>query len=285
MKNLMKSKSGSDMIKLLLSYGVILLMSIIIIYPLLWTVFSSFNGASTLFSTTLIPKDFTLSHYRWLFDLEQSNYLYWYKNTLILATGTMFFQTFIVALTAYGFSRFRFMGRKYGLITLLVIQMIPTLSALIAYFTLALTLGMLDHVGFLMFIYIGGGIPMSTYLMKGYMDTIPRSLDEAMRIDGAGHIKIFRQIIIPLAKPMIVVVALTSFMGVFGDYILADLILRSPHKRTLAVGLHALISERFGNEFTKFAAGSILIAVPISLVFLVLQKYLISGLSSGSVKG
>lgn len=285
MKKFTLTKKAGDRLSSLLSYTVLILMSIIIIYPLLWTVFSSFNGSSTLFSSTLIPENFTLEHYKWLFDTSSSDYLIWYKNTLILAIGTMFFQTAIVTITGYAFSRFRFVGRKYGLLTFLVIQMVPTISALIAYFTLSLTLGMLDNVGFLMLIYIGGGIPMNTYLMKGYMDTIPRSLDEAMRIDGAGHLRIFWQIILPLAKPMVAVVAIWAFTGVFGDYILAELILRSSEKQTLAVGLHGLISEKYGNEFTKFAAGSILIAVPIGALFLSMQKFLIGGLASGSVKG
>ena len=126
---------------------------------------------------------------------------------------------------------------------------------------------------------------MNTWLMKGYLDTIPRDLDESARMDGAGHLRIFLQIILPLAKPILAVVALFSFIAPFGDFILARIMLRTEEKFTMGVGLFELVSNQFGNEFTTFAAGSVLIAIPITILFLMFQRFFVSGLTAGGTKG
>ena len=169
--------------------------------------------------------------------------------------------------------------------TFLILQMIPNFAALIAIYVLAVLTDLLDTHLALVLVYTGGAIPMNTYLMKGYLDTIPKELDESARMDGAGHFRIFWQIVMPLAKPMIAVIALFTFITPFTDFILARILLRSEDKFTLAVGLFEMISKQFGNEFTKFAAGAVLIAIPISILFLSLQKYFISGLTAGGTKG
>ncbi|OZM56335.1 sugar ABC transporter permease [Lottiidibacillus patelloidae] len=275
----------NKIIRLTLSYLVILFMFVVILYPLIWIVGSSFNPGNSLMSSSIIPKDATLKHYKELFDLEKSDYLLWYWNTLKICFLTMVFSVILVSLTAYSFSRYRFIGRKNGLVTFLILQMVPNFAALIAIFVLALVTGLLDtHLG-LILIYVGGAIPMNTWLMKGYLDTIPKELDEAARMDGAGHFRIFWQIIMPLAKPIIAVVSLFTFIMPFTDFILARVLLRSEENFTLAVGLYDMVAKQFGNEFTKFAAGAVLIALPISILFLSLQKYFISGLTAGGTKG
>lgn len=272
-------------IRLTLSYIVIGVMIIIILYPILWIIGSSFNPGSSLSGTTMIPENATLKHYQELFDPERSDYLLWYWNTLKICVVTMILSVILVSFTAYSFSRYRFVGRKNGLMTFLILQMIPNFAALIAIFVLANLTGLLDtHLG-LILIYTGGSIPMNTYLMKGYLDTIPKDLDESARMDGAGHFRIFIQIIMPLAKPIIGVIALFTFIGPFTDFILARILLRSEEKFTLAVGLYQMVAKQFGNEFTLFAAGAVLIAVPISILFLFLQKYFVTGLTTGGVKG
>jgi arabinogalactan oligomer/maltooligosaccharide transport system permease protein len=148
-----------------------------------------------------------------------------------------------------------------------------------------LVTGLLDTHLALILIYVGGLLPMNTWLAKGYFDTIPKELDESARMDGAGHFRIFWQIVLPLAKPILAVIALFSFITPFTDFILARIILRSDEKFTLAVGLYDLVAKNFGAEFTKFAAGAVLIAIPIALLFLSLQRFLISGLTAGGVKG
>ena len=260
-------------------------MFAIILYPVIWIIGSSFNPGDSLSSSKLIPDNASLTHYKSLFNLEESDYLLWYWNTIKICTITMVLSVAMVSLTGYSFSRYRFVGRKNGLLTFLILQMIPNFAALIAIYVLALTTGLLDTHLSLILVYTGGAIPMNTWLMKGYIDSIPRELDESARMDGAGHFRIFIQIVMPLAKPIVAVVSLFTFITPFTDFILANVLLSSEEKFTLAVGLYDLIADQFGNEFTKFAAGSVLIAIPISILFLSLQKYFVSGLTAGGTKG
>jgi arabinogalactan oligomer/maltooligosaccharide transport system permease protein len=167
----------------------------------------------------------------------------------------------------------------------LIVQMVPTTAALTAFFVMALLLGALDQTWFLAFLYIGGGIPMNTWLMKGYFDTVPIDLDESAKLDGAGHFRIFFQIVLPLVKPMIAVQSLWAFMGPFGEYMLAKFLLRTPENYTVAIGLQTFINNPFDQKVALFAAGAILIAVPISILFFMLQKHFVSGLTGGGTKG
>ncbi|MEC2077536.1 sugar ABC transporter permease [Metabacillus fastidiosus] len=279
------SMKKERIIRLTLSYLVIFVMFAIILYPVLWIIGSSFNPGQSLSGSSIIPENATLKHYQFLFDLEKSNYLYWYWNSLKVSFLTMALTVIMVSLTAYTFSRYRFIGRKNGLLAFLILQMVPNFAALIAIFVLALLTGLLDtHLG-LILVYVGGQIPINTWLMKGYLDTIPKELDESAKIDGAGHLRIFLQIIMPLAKPIIAVVALFSFIAPFADFIIANILLRSEKNFTLAVGLYNMVAKQFGAEFTKFAAGSVLIAIPIAILFLAFQRYFVSGLTAGGTKG
>lgn len=266
-------------------YLIVLLMFLIISYPLLWTISLSLNPGSSLFSSSLIPENWSFVHYNWLFNDPSSNYLLWYKNTLFVATITSIASVLVVAFVAFAFSRYEFVGRKYGIYSFLLLQMFPVLMGMVAIYLLLNTVGLLDSLWGLVIIYIGGGLPMNAFLVKGYFDTIPRDLDESAKIDGAGHFRIFFQILLPLAKPIIAVVALFNFMSPFMDFLLPRIILRSPEKFTLALGLFNFINDKFANNFTRFAAGAVLIAVPIAIVFLFLQRYLISGLADGATKG
>jgi len=279
------SKKHGKLIRLTVSYLIILTMCAIVLYPLLWVLGSSFNPGDSLSGSRMIPENPTLKHYAFLFDLERSNYLLWYWNSMKISLLTMVLSVILVSFTAYSFSRYRFVGRKNGLMTFLILQMIPNFAALIAIFVLATRLGLIDsHYGLILF-YVGGQIPMSTWLMKGYLDTIPKDLDESARMDGAGHFRIFIQIIMPLAKPIISVVALFAFIAPLGDFIIARILLRSNEQFTLAVGLYDLVAKQFGNSFTTFAAGAVLVSVPIALLFLAFQKYFVSGLTAGGTKG
>lgn len=272
-------------IQLIGIYGSIIIMFVIILYPLLWTFGLSLNPGSSLFGAKMIPDNWSFKHYIWLFTDPQSDYLIWYKNTLIVAFASSIGSTIIVSLVAYAFSRYRFVGRKYGLYTFLLLQMFPVLMAMVAIYILLNLVGLLDSLLGLIIIYIGGSIPMNAFLVKGYFDTIPRELDESARMDGAGHFRVLFTIMLPLAKPILAVVALFNFMAPFMDFILPRIILRSPENYTLALGLYNFVNAQFANNFTRFAAGSILIAIPIAIVFLMLQRYLISGLTSGATKG
>ncbi|ELN1776216.1 sugar ABC transporter permease [Staphylococcus pseudintermedius] len=266
-------------------YGFIAFMFVVTLYPLLWTFGISLNPGTTLYGAKMIPDNATFANYIYLLTDENSQYLTWYKNTLLVASANALFSVIFVTLTSYAFSRYRFVGRKYGLITFLILQMFPVLMAMVAIYILLNTIGLLDSLLGLTLVYIGGSIPMNAFLVKGYFDTIPKELDESAKIDGASHMRIFFQIMLPLAKPILAVVALFNFMGPFMDFILPKILLRSPEKYTLAVGLFNFINHQYANNFTVFAAGAIMIALPISIVFLFLQKYLVSGLTAGATKG
>ncbi|MDN3954225.1 sugar ABC transporter permease [Sporolactobacillus laevolacticus] len=266
-----------------LTYLFLIVLSIIILYPMLITVQSAFNASDLAAFTLDLHMHWTLANFHQLF--YETLYLTWFKNTMIIAVLTMIIQVVIVTLAGYTYSRYRFKGRKNGLIMFLVIQMVPTMAALTAFFVLGLIINGLDHYWFLTMIYVGGGIPMNTWLMKGYFDTIPRDLDESARIDGAGHLRILWQINLPLAMPMIAVQALWAFMGPFGDYLLAAFLLRTPENLTVAVGLQQFISNPTNQRVAMFAAGSFLISIPIVILFFFLQRYFQSGLTAGGTKG
>ncbi|MBU7594756.1 sugar ABC transporter permease [Metabacillus halosaccharovorans] len=280
--NMKRKKS----ISLLISYTILAFMAVIIIYPLLWTIGASFNPGNSLISTSIIPKNPTLDHYKELFAGKESlQYGQWYLNSLKISVFTMIGTILSVSFTAYAFSRFRFKGRKNALTLFLLLQMIPQFSALIALFVLAQILGMMNSHWLLILLYIGGQIPMNTYLMKGYMDSIPRDLDESAMIDGASNTRIFWQIIMPLSRPMIAVVAMNGFTGPLGDFVLSSTILRSPEAYTLPIGLYNLVNDVMGASYTTFAAGAILISIPIAIIFILLQKNFVSGLTAGGTKG
>lgn len=265
------------------TYLFLIVLSIIIVYPLLITAESAFN-ASSIVAFKLDPHiHWTMNNFKELFT--QTLYLTWFKNTMIIAIWTMIIQVIIVTLAGYTYSRYRFRGRKKGLVFFLIIQMVPTMAALTAFFVLGLLINGLNHYWYLVIVYVGGGIPMNTWLMKGYFDTIPRDLDESARIDGAGHLRILCQINLPLAMPMIAVQALWAFMGPFGDFLLAAFLLRTPSSLTVAVGLQQFISNPTSQNVSLFAAGSFLISIPIVLLFFFLQRYFQSGLTAGGTKG
>ena len=269
-----------------LAYILLIAVCVIIIYPLLWTIGASFNPGNSLVSTSIIPKNPTNEHYVKLFAGEGNLfYKQWYLNSLKISVFTMLLSLISVSFTAYAFSRFRFKGRKNGLTLFMLLQMIPQFSALTAIFVLGQMLGLINSHWLLILIYVGGQIPMNSYLLKGYMDTIPMDLDESARIDGASRTRIFWQIIIPLSRPMLAVVAMNGFTGPLGDFALSSVILRNPESYTLPIGLYKLVSDKLGASYTTFAAGAILISIPIVIVFLSLQKHFVSSLTAGGTKG
>ena len=269
-----------------LAYILLIAVCVIIIYPLLWTIGASFNPGNSLVSTSIIPKNPTNEHYVKLFAGEGNLfYKQWYLNSLKISVFTMLLSLLSVSFTAYAFSRFRFKGRQNGLTLFMLLQMIPQFSALTAIFVLGQMLGLINSHWLLILIYVGGQIPMNSYLLKGYMDTIPMDLDESARIDGASRTRIFWQIIIPLSRPMLAVVAMNGFTGPLGDFALSSVILRNPESYTLPIGLYKLVSDKMGASYTTFAAGAILISIPIVIVFLSLQKHFVSSLTAGGTKG
>ena len=278
-----KKFNAKKAIKMIPVYMLLVFMSLIVLAPVVWIVGSSLNPGTSLFSSDIFPKEPTLRHYRDLFT--ETDYKIWYLNTLKIATVNMILSVILTTLTAYVFSRFRFKGRRITIITMLILQMFPSFMSMTAIYVLLYRLNLLNtHLG-LILVYASGQIPYNTWLCKGYFEGIPKSLDEAAKIDGASNMTIFRKIIIPLAKPIITFVAITNFISPWFDFVFPQLILRSSSKKTLALGLFEWIQKNQNTYFTRFAAGSILVAVPVTVLFLYLQKYIVQGLSAGANKG
>ena len=278
-----KQKSAGNIILDILTYTLLIIIALIVILPVVWIVLSSFQVGTTLYSSTFIPDRLTFEHYVNLFT--KTDYPIWYKNTLKIAFFNMVIGVLVTTVTAYTFSRYRFKGRKNVMIGMLVLQMFPSFLSMTAIVVIITKLNLMDTHWGLILVYAAGQIPYNAWLIKGYFDGIPKSLDEAARIDGAGHLTIFWKVIMPLAKPILVLVALTNFTGPWFDFIFPKLILRSKETKTLAIGIFEWVQGRADNNFTLFAAGSILIAIPIVILFGILQKHIVEGLSAGATKG
>lgn len=277
-------------VRLVLSYILLACIAVVSIYPALWTIMSSLKVGDSLFSDSFIPKQFTLKHYYDLFHPEQISggkqvpYVRWYWNTLKIATISMILGTFIQLLTAYAVSRFRFRGRKTLLSTVLVLGMFPGFMSMIAIYVFLVQLNLLDTPWALIIVY-SAGAALGLFVAKGFFDTIPRSLEEAATIDGASHFQTFWKIILPLSRPIITYISLMTFTGAWMDFIFARLILRSREQWTLAVGLFDLVNSYASTAFTLFAAGAVLVAIPITILFAFTQRFLVDGLTSGASKG
>lgn len=250
--------------------------------PLYFVLIASFQNGEAFFSETLLPTSFTFDNYINL--IKTTDFPTWLKNSLFLSFGVAILQTFLTTLAAYAFSRLRFFGRKYGLMSLLILQMFPNFMAVAAIFGALAKLDMMDNLWVLILVMAGGNA-FNIWLMKGYLDSLPKDIDEAATVDGANSWDIFRRIILPLSVPMLAVVFLFSFIGVFSEFVLSSALLKSPENLTLAVGLSQFIKNQFAANWTMFAAAAVLASVPVVIIFMTLQKWIASGLVSGSVKG
>ncbi|MGG4103814.1 sugar ABC transporter permease [Paenibacillus lautus] len=264
-------------------YMIFIVLFITTIYPIIWVIGTSLNPGNTLLVSQMFPDHPTITHYVDL--MRNTDFGLWYKNTIKIAISNAVISTSLVAATAYAFSRFRFKGRQTGLMTLLILQMFPGFLSVMALFVLLLQTRLLDtHLG-LILIYAGGSISMGTWVMKGHFDTIPKSLEEAAFMDGASNKDSFLKIILPLSLPAITFVALNSFITPFMDFILPQIVLRSSEKMTLAQGLYNMVANETNSSFTLFAAGAVLVALPITILYMYFQKYLINGIAAGADKG
>ena len=263
-------------------------MIVIAVFPLLYALSASVNPAGTLTGSYELFRAVSLENY---LELGSTPFLLWMRNSLFVSSVTAIGTVLMGAAAAYAFSRFRFTGRRAGLTTLLLLQMFPQMLAFVAIFLvlLAITdvfpqLGLNSRMG-LIAVYLGGALGVNTFLMYGFFNTVPRELDEAAKIDGASHAQIFWTIILRLVAPILAVVGLLSFIGTFGDFLIAKVVLQRPEEFTLAVGLYFWAADERTAKWGLFAAGAVLAAIPVILLFLFLQKYIVAGLTAGSVKG
>ena len=277
-------KTWHDYMSILITYAVLIAVSIIIIYPLLYVVGSAFSTANSLQGIGKNPfsQELSLKQFTRLFN--DTNYLIWYQNTFIIAIITCLSTLVITSTAAYIFSRFKFVLRKQMMIAFLVLQIFPSFIGMVAIYVLLLRIGGLDSKWGLALVYIAGGVPYNVWLVKNYMDSIPKSYDEAARIDGASNFTVYRRIILPLAKPILTFLLITSFTGPWMDFIIPRLVLRSDKQFTLALGLFNMINGRAANNYTMFAAGALLIAVPFVVLFLAGQRSLMAALGPSGVK-
>ncbi len=270
---------------------VAIVVSIFAIFPLLYVLSASLNPQGTLTGSNQLFSAIGIDSYVRILTDPQIPYPMWFLNTIVVATVTGFVMVFIGALAAYAFSRMRFAGRRVGLITIVVVQMFPQLLAVVAIFLMMSTIGDwfpaigLNTLSGLILIYLGGALGVNTYLMYGFFNTIPKELDEAAKIDGAGHARIFFTIILRLVAPILAVVGLLSFIGIVNEYVIASVMLIDPEKQTLVVGLTKLVSNPRYADWSAFSAGAVMAAIPVVVVFLLLQKYIVGGLTAGATKG
>lgn len=260
---------------------------IAVLMPVLWVVLASFQQGGNLYGGG--GGNLTTANYRSL--LSGSRFMLWVRNS-ILVCGTSSLLALCFSTTAgYAFSRFRFVGRKYGLLTLVILQMFPAMMAMWALYML---LELLDRwtggiIGFnlvgLTLIYAGGGIPFNIWMIKGYLDSIPKELEESAYVDGASKWQTFSLVTLPLMGPILVVVGVLTFIGAYNDFLIPSIVLLDDSQYTLAVGLRSFISGRYDTNWAEFAAASVLGALPILVVFLSLQRFLVEGMTKGAVKG
>lgn len=271
-------------------HGVILLLCAFSVFPVLWVVSASFNATNNMSLQTLIPKQPTVNHYVELFTSDRYQYTSWLLNSLKVTVVTAALTVMLAALGAYSFSRFRFKGRRVGLLSLLLIQMFPQMLAMVAIFLLILSLGSIfpwaglnTHTG-LILVYLGGAMGFNTWLMKGYFDTIPRSLEESAKVDGASPFQAFYKIVLPLARPILATIFVLSFISTYSELILAQILLRAGSQFTLPVGMALMVSDQWSQRWGMFSAGALIAMVPFLVVFIIAQRSLVSGLTRGSVK-
>lgn len=261
------------------------------IYPILYVLTNSFADFANLTNSKLIPDSLTLKHYKLLSGNPLVPYSDWLYNTYKIAIVAAFFNVFLGTLAAYAFSRLQFKGRRASLLTLVIVQMFPSFLAFVAIYLLFFQIsdvvpimGLGTHFG-LILVYLGGSIGFNSWLIKGFMDTISPSLDEAAKVDGASEFQIFSKIIAPLTRPILIVIFVITFIGIYSDYILAAIFLKDKNLWTVAVGINTVFVDDFNADWGVIAASSVIAATPIAMLFIFFQKQITGGLTAGSVKG
>jgi arabinogalactan oligomer/maltooligosaccharide transport system permease protein len=264
---------------------IIWIVLLLMLVPIAMVVIASLTPGQTFFVTSVIPKSVSFEHYQNVFDPNKTPIFTWLKNSAIVCLITSSCSVLLVTSMAYAFSRFHFFGRKYGLMAMLLIQMFPAQMAFVALFYLLNYIHLLNSLTGLIVVFLGGGIPFNAWLFKGYIDGLPRDLEEAAYVDGATQFQAFWKVILPLTRPMMAVIFIFQVIGIYNDYILTNYLINSSDKYTVAVGLYSFLNNQFSQNWNDFAAGAIIATIPIVVLFLLAQRWLVSGLASGAVKG
>lgn len=273
-------QSVTDIVKLVLTYLVLTIVAVIVLLPIIYIVLMAFNAEKSLYIDTVFPTKYSFDAFVRLF--ENTDFLVWYGNTLLVGAMNAIGTLILVLPTSYALSRLRFKGRKYYLMVFLILQMFPGTMAMVAYYVLLNMLGLLDTYFGLVVIFSCTAVPGSTFMMKGFFDTIPHSLEEAAMLDGASRFQCVTKIVMPLAKPMIGLICLFGFGAPFGDYMLSKILITDPGKYTLALGIYQSIFSQSSTDYAMFAAAAILSSLPMTVIYMFLQKVIINGLSGAT---
>ncbi len=274
---------------------------VVSLFPIWFVASAAFDQSNSVSGTSFLPTRFTLDNFRMILTntvqdqsspgYVDSSFLRWYLNSMLVAIVTAFFTVILGALAAYAFSRFRFKGRRMGMLSLLLIQMFPQLLLVVALYLIVLNVGTIfpvvglnTYTG-LIVVYLGGALGVNAWLLKGFFDTIPAELDESARVDGATPGQVFWAVVLPLAAPVLAVVGLISFVSTLNEFVIASALLQTQDHFTLPVGMNGFISQQYGQRWGPFSAGALLAAIPAAALFMSLQRYMVSGLTQGSVKG
>ncbi len=266
------------------SYLILIIFSLIALFPVVQVFTISLRPADRLLSTSLeiIPKNASFNTYKILFT--ERPFFLWLMNSTLIAVVVTLTGVALASTAGYSFSRFRFVGKKLGLLSLLVTQMFPATMLLLPMYIMLVKLHLINTYLGIIIMYSATALPFCIWQMKGYYDTIPMSLEEAGRIDGCNQFQTFYKIIFPLAAPALVITALFSFMSAWTEYVVAAQILQDTDLWTLPLGLKSF-EANMGSEWGLYGAASVVVMIPVVLLFLSLSKWLVSGLTMGSVKG
>lgn len=281
----MKQRKVKNTIKLTALNLVFIIICAVCLVPIMYALSLSFSGSSGALSSDfhLIPQDFTLKNYQAVFT--EKPFLTWFKNSVILSAGTMVFAMGFAVTAAYAVSRYRFKGRRGLMMTLLMLNAFPQILSMFAIFRLFKTMNLLNSRIGLILVYAGSMCIFAIWNMKGYFDTIPLDIEEAAKIDGAGDFCIMARIVLPLARPAIIVTAVMVLIYVWNEYLFATTFMLNESSYTLAGGLYQLQASDYSRSWSLFTAASVLVSVPILIIFFRIQKYMVSGLTAGGVKG
>ena len=290
-RRLRTSASAQRKIGIAIRLVIAAILIVFSIFPILWMISASLNPTGSLATQTLIPKNAGFENYRELLTSNTFPFWRWLGNSVKIASITSIISLAITTIAAYAFSRFRFRGRVTMLKGILLINVFPGLLALVATFLMISQIGdIIPSMGLnthasLILVYLGGAMGINIWLMKGYLDTVPHDIDESAMVEGATDWQIFSKLILPLLRPILIVIAIINYIGTYGEFVLARVLLKSAEQYTLMVGLQIFAGAQFQQRWGVFAAGALMGALPIMIIYLVLQDQIVGGLTSGSVKG
>lgn len=291
LKKLRQSQSFNKKFGVVIRWIIAVFLIIFSVFPLVWIISAALNPVSTLATQKLIPNNPGFGNFKSLVNNPVFPFFTWLWNSVKISTISTILTLSLTTMAAFAFSRFRFKGRRAMLKGILLIQVFPNLLSIVALFLILSqfgniieAIGLNTHLG-LIIVYLGGAMGMNIWLMKGYMDTIPRDIDESAHVDGATDWQVFWKLILPLLRPILVVIGILSFIGTYGDFIVARTLLTKVEQQTVMVGLQIFTAGQYTQNWGVFAAGALISAMPIMIIYLILQDQIVGGLTQGAVKG